>query len=161
MGIIIIRGPAGVGKSTIAKEISKILSCTHVSFDKVMKENNLDKIEGDGISEENFIKANKIVIPQIRSDLAKNKNVILDGCFYRKKQLEHLKEEFSNQELIFSLSAPLIECVERNKMREDPMSEEAIKEVYELVNSLDVGETIDTSEKSIEEIVQLLQSKIN
>jgi len=43
---IIIRGPAGVGKTTIAKKLAARLGETYISFDKIMREKGLDKIEG-------------------------------------------------------------------------------------------------------------------
>jgi len=39
---IIIRGPAGVGKTTIAKKLAKYLNADYASIDKIMKENKLD-----------------------------------------------------------------------------------------------------------------------
>ncbi len=78
---IIIRGPAGVGKTTIAKELARDLNAHYISFDETMEINKLDTIVGDGIPSKNFIKANEIIL-----DLIKNKKgVVLDGCFYRKK----------------------------------------------------------------------------
>lgn len=83
---IIIRGPAGVGKTTIAKELARNLDADYFSFDEIMEANKLDTIIGDGIPSKNFVKANEIVL-----DLIKNKDrVILDGCFYRKEQIDHL-----------------------------------------------------------------------
>ncbi len=78
---IIIRGPAGVGKTTIAKKLSRDLNADHFSFDTIMEENKLDTVIGDGISSENFVKANEIIIPMIMQ----KRRVVLDGCFYRKK----------------------------------------------------------------------------
>ena len=44
--IIIIRGPLGVGKSTVSKELAKKLKGRHIPIDKVLEENNLERKEG-------------------------------------------------------------------------------------------------------------------
>ena len=59
MIFVIIRGPAGVGKSTIAKAIAKKLGALYISFDEILSKHNLDIIEGDGISAENFVRGNE------------------------------------------------------------------------------------------------------
>ena len=51
---VIIRGPAGVGKSTIVKKLVEYLKGHHIAFDEVMKKNKLDIIESGGIIAENF-----------------------------------------------------------------------------------------------------------
>jgi len=149
MEIIIIRGSAGVGKTTIAKELAKALNADYFSFDVIMKENKLDTIIGDGIPAENFVKANEILFSLIES---KNK-VVLDGCFYRKKQIDHLLKKFKDNVHIFTLDADINECLKRNKTRENPMTEDSIKQVHRLVSHLQLGTKINTSGKIIQEIV--------
>ena len=154
---IIIRGPAGVGKSAISKRLAEVLNGHYISYDDIMEEHKLDTIEGDGISSENFIKANNLVLPLIEE----HKIVILDGCFYREKQLNHLLENLKKKVYIFTLKADIDECLTRNKKRKDPMTEDAIIEVYNLVSSLEKGINIDTKGKSIEEVVEEIISKIS
>ena len=146
---IIIRGPAGIGKTTIAKKLAKDLNADHFSFDKIMKENKLDNIDGDGIPTENFIRANEIIIPLI----IHKKRVILDGCFYREKQINHLLNKFKIKNYIFTLNADVAECLNRNKTRRNPMTEENIKQVYDLVSKIKIGININTSGKSIHQVV--------
>jgi predicted kinase len=150
---VVIRGPAGIGKSTIAKKLADILSGYYISFDEIMKKNKLDTIVDDGIPAENFVKANVLVIPQAREKLKNNKIVIFDGCFYRGEQIQHLKKSLAFKHFLFSLKAPLKECLERNKTRKKPMNNKAIKEVYHLVSVLQIGIEIDTSEKTEIEVV--------
>lgn len=149
MEIIIIRGSAGVGKTTIAKELAKALNAEYFSFDVIMKENKLDTIIGDGIPAENFVKANEIIMSLIKS---KNK-VVLDGCFYRKKQVDHLLNKFKDKIHIFTLDADINECLKRNKTRNNPMQENSIRQVYQLVSNLQLGIKINTDGKTIQEIV--------
>jgi len=64
---VIIRGPLGIGKSTIARKLSKILNAEYISIDKVLEENNLDKADNN-FTPEDFIKANEIILPKIKKD---------------------------------------------------------------------------------------------
>jgi adenylate kinase family enzyme len=152
---IIIRGPAGVGKSTIAKKLAETLGAFYLSYDDIMRANELDNIEEDGIHTENFIKANNLLLPTIKS----KKISILDGCFYRKEQISHLKSKL-DKVYIFTLVASLEECIKRNKKRKNPMSKKAITEVYDLVRKVDVGKNINTSDKKTDQIIMEILSDI-
>lgn len=154
---IIIRGPAGVGKTTIAKELARNLDADYFSFDEIMEANKLDTIIGDGIPSKNFVKANEIVL-----DLIKNKDrVILDGCFYRKEQLDHLLHNIKAKVYIFTLNADVTECSERNKMRVNSLADEDIKQVHNLVSKIKIGRIINTSGKSIKQIVSEILNRMN
>jgi len=89
---VIIRGPLGVGKSTIASNLAKILDAEHVSMDDLLNKHGLDKVlEKEGcIPAKNYIKANEIILPTAIKKLEEGKNVIFDGCFYHKEQIDHL-----------------------------------------------------------------------
>ncbi len=149
---IIIRGPAGIGKSTIARKLAEVLNSYHFSFDEIMRKNKLDIIVRDGIPTENFVKANKLIISKAIEKLKSNKIVIFDGCFYRKGQLQHLERNLPFKHYIFSLKALLKDCLVRNKTRKKPMTKKAIEDVYKLVSRLKVGIEIDTSGKNMMEV---------
>lgn len=153
---IIIRGPAGVGKSTVAGRLAKRLKGIHISFDKIMHDNRLDKIEGSGISENNFIKANEIAIPKATKNILKGKIVVFDGCFYHKSQLEHLVKNLQYSHFDFTLKAPLEECILRDGKRSKNIriGEKSIKDVYRLVSKFDYGNIIKTHNKTLDEIVK-------
>jgi len=150
---IIIRGSAGVGKSTIAKKLTEVLGGYHFFFDEIMRENKLDTIVGDGIPTENFVKANELVIPRAMEKLKEKCVVIFDGCFYRKEQIKNLKKNLPFKYYVFSLKASLKECLERNKARKKPMTKKTIEEVYHLVSKLETGIEIETSGKNVMEVV--------
>lgn len=150
---LIIRGPAGVGKSAIAKELARILNAYHISFDDVMRQKKLDVIKGEGIPAKNFIEANKIVLPDAIKKLKSGRIVVFDGCFYREEQLTHLLENLPFKYFIFSLKASIEECLSRNQTRKQPMTKEAIVAVHELVSRKDHGQVIDTNKKAVKEIV--------
>ncbi len=158
---IIIRGPAGVGKSTIAKKVAKKLNAYYVSFDEIMGKNKLDKIEGDGISAANFVKANDLVVPDAKDKLNEGQIVVFDGCFYRSEQIEHLKKQLNFKSKILTLTATLDECMSRNNSRSRVMSKIAVEEVYALVNNLKVGIVVPTSGKTVAESVNDIILKIS
>ena len=151
---IVIRGPAGIGKSTLSKELTKILKANPIHFDKVMSKHKLDIIDGGGISAKNFVKANKLVLKKALSSLKKEEVVIFDGCFYREEQIKHLLENLPYKSYIFSLKAPVNTCVSRNKTRSKDMSDEAIHEVYNLVFKYEFGIPVETHNKTIEQVTK-------
>ena len=59
---IIIRGPLGCGKSTLAERLSKILKAKYFAVDQVLDEHHLTQEKEKGyISQKSFIKANEII----------------------------------------------------------------------------------------------------
>ena len=115
MNIIIIRGPAGTGKSTISKLLAEKINAEVIHFDDVMEELKMDYIPGEKwIPLNKFLKANKIKIPEIKEELRK-RDVIIDGNFYHKEQIEDLKANINSKFYVFTLKADLNECIKRNK----------------------------------------------
>ena len=159
---VIIRGPAGVGKTVVAKKLAKRLCGTYISFDKIMRNNRLDKIETGCINEKNFIEANKIAIQIAIKSLKKGRTVIFDGCFYYKSQIEHLLKNMPFNSYVFTLKAGLDECISRDKKRSKRarIGEKCVREVYNLVSRFDCGILINTAGKVPEEIITEILSKM-
>ena len=157
---IIIRGAAGCGKTTIAKNLAKSLGAFYISFDQIMEKYNLDVIKYGRIPNSNFIKANEIIIPEARKMLENGKPVIFDGCFYSKRQLTHLLQKLPYEHCIFILKSSLKDCQRRNKLRKKPLDDEAIEQVYKLVSKLHFGINIDTVGKSISKIVKEIKHQL-
>lgn len=151
---IIIRGPAGIGKSTIAMTLAKLLNCSYISFDTILAENRLDYIEGEKcVPEVKMLAANKIVIPLAQKNLGLGKIVIFDGNFYHKSQIEDLITKLNWPYFVFTLKAGVNTCLARNKTRANQLDQQAIEDVFKLVSSFNYGVLIDTNNKSISEIV--------
>jgi len=158
---IIIRGPLGCGKTTIAKRLSKILNAEYISIDKVLEEHDLDNIDSEVecIPVENFIKANEIVIPRVKEKLKRGKIVIFDACFYHKEPIENLIQELSYPHYIFTLKAPVEVCMERDNKRSKSYGEDAVKAVHKLVSRFDYGIIIDGT-KSLDECIKEILSHL-
>ena len=155
---VIIRGPLGCGKSTIAHRLAKILNAEYVSIDKVLYEHGLDKIEPAAgcIPAENFIKANEIVLPRVKEKLKSSKIVIFDACFYHKEPIEHLIRNLKYPHYVFTLKAPVEVCIERDRKREKTHGEDAARAVHKLAAKLDYGTVIDISKPLDEAIAEIL-----
>ena len=156
--IIIIRGPLGIGKSTISKKLADILNAYYISVDDLLKKEKLDNIdESKGfIPVRNFIKVNNIIFPEIKKKLKQGRIVILDGNFYHKKQIENLIDNFPHH--IFTLKATLKACIERDNKRKNSYGKDATTDVYRLVSKFNCGKVIDTNKKTIKEIIKKILS---
>ena len=152
---LIIRGPLGIGKTTIAKKLAEILQEKYISFDKILEENKLDKADNKFIPED-YIKANKIVLPKTKTILNKGGVVVFDGCFYFKEQIEHLQRNLSFKGYIFTLKASIETCIERDSKRKPPHGVDATKAVYKKVVEFKYGKMIDITRSINEAIKEIL-----
>ena len=157
---IIIRGPLGVGKTTVSKELARILDGEYVSIDKLLEENDLVRSDEDEgcIPASNFLKGDEIILPKIKKLLEKGRIVILDGCFYHREQIVHLYESLPHQHFTFTLKAPVEVCIERDRGREWVYGEDAARVVHWMVSSFDEGTVIDTAGKTLEQTVEEITS---
>jgi len=162
---VIIRGPLGVGKSTIAKKLAKFLNADYVDIDKILRKNNLDKVRPDAecIPAENFIKADDLILPGLKDKMHKGKIIIFDACFYHKKHIEDIVRKLPYRHFIFTLKSPVEVCIERDGKRKRKYGTLATKAVHSLVSKFDYGITIDannkTPEETLREIINHLQNK--
>ncbi len=156
--VIIIRGPLGIGKTTISKQIAKELNADYISVDKVIEDNGLDKKDSN-FTPEDFLKANQIILEYI-----KNKDnfsyFIIDGCFYFIEQIENLKKSLDNL-FVFNLKATLNECIKRDSQRKKSYGEKSTQEVFNLVSKFDYGVNIDANNKTESQVVKKILSFIN
>ena len=151
---IIIRGSAGVGKTTIGKLLAKKIKAEIIRFDKIMKSLGMDYIPGDKwIPLERFLKAHEIKIPELKEKLQNGINLIIDHNFYHKEQIEDLIKSLDSEHFVFTLKADLNECIKRDKTRKGELGEQATKDVFRLVSAFNYGIDIDTNGKTPAEIV--------
>jgi len=158
---IIIRGALGCGKTTVAKQLAELLHAEYVSIDEVLEKYGLDKVEQNAecIPVENFIKANVIVLPEVKAKLQKGRAVIFDACFYHKEPIEHLVQNLPFPHYVFTLKAPVEVCIARDRQRRKTHGEDAARAVYSLVSQFDYGIPIDAS-RTLESTVNAIRSHL-
>jgi shikimate kinase len=149
---VIIRGPLGVGKTTVAKKLAKALHAKYISIDAILEKNGLDKVKGKCIPAGNFIKANETILSQVRG------MAVFDGNFYHEKQIQHLVRNLRTPCFVFTLKAPLDVCVKRDETRKGKYGKEAAKAVYALVSRFDYGISIDTAKMTPAEVSRKILS---
>jgi shikimate kinase len=152
--LIIIRGPLGVGKTTISKVLAHNLHLEYLSVDQIIEDNKLIPINTDGIPVESYLKVNQIVL-----DLIKNSedSFILDGCFYYQEQIDDLKNKFNNNIEIFTLISSVDKCIERDSKRSKVYGEDSARFVYSITTNIKMGYEIDNTNLTIEETVKKIQ----
>jgi len=117
---VVIRGPLGVGKSTVAESLAKRIEAEHISIDRILDEHGLEEWDGGYISQKSFLRANARAVERARGFLDKGTPVIFDGNFYWKSQIEDLLIQLDYRHYVFSLKAPLSVCIERDSRRVPP-----------------------------------------
>ncbi|MBI2629597.1 AAA family ATPase [Candidatus Pacearchaeota archaeon] len=146
---IILRGPAGSGKTTLAQRLTEIYHAHYISIDKVKSARGLKH------SEPEKLEANKAVLQDARTHLSQGQIVIIDEVLYYKSQLSQLMNNLPFPHYVFSLKVPLEVCLARNVERRNngsrKMSDDDVKEVYDLVSKLNYGIEINTHNRSIED----------
>src|SRR3989344_9382950 len=140
---VIIRGPLGCGKSTIAKALPKRLNAKYLDIDKILEDNKLEEWKNGYISKESFSKANEIAAPKAKKYLEKGLPAVFDGNFYYKSQIEDLIKRLDFPHYAFTLKAPLSVCIERDSKRKEPHGKDAAEVVYAKTTEFDYGIIID------------------
>jgi predicted kinase len=151
---IVVRGPLGVGKSTVSRELARRLAADHLSIDKILEEEGIEEWDDDRISLASFLAANRFAARGAAGSLREGRVAIVDGCFYWKEQLDDLVARVPGQPYVFSLEAPLSVCIARDRTRPlpprdrepqggDQQGPDAARAVHRLVAEVRVGISID------------------
>ena len=152
---VIIRGPLGCGKSTIAEKLAKIINAEDIPIDRILDEYNLTKDKEAGfISQKSFIKANEIAVSKAKELLEGKTPIVFDGNFYWESQIEDLINRLNFQHYVFTLKASLEVCIERDIQRGKTHGEDAARAVYKKSTEFEYGTVIDTNGKTSEDVVK-------
>ncbi len=152
--LIVIRGPLGCGKTTIAKRLADILKAKVFHIDDVLEKHGLlNEKENGYVAQRSFLKANEIINPKAIEQLEKGTPVIIEGNFYWKSQVKDLIERLKYKNYVFTLKAPVKVCIERDIARGETHGADAAKAVHAKVTEFDYGIVVDAS-KGIDAIVK-------
>ena len=150
---VIIRGPLGSGKTTIAKALAARLNAGLISVDEILDDHHLDSDMEDGfISQKSFKHANDFIAEIARPLLDTKKPVIIEGNFYWKSQIEDLTQKLVYPYAIFTLDVPLEVCLKRDSERENSCGEDATRVIYNKTASVEAGKKIDAT-KEVEDVI--------
>lgn len=150
---IVIRGPLGVGKTTVAQALAARLGAITISIDQVLADNDLEQSDGEGIRVESFVRANELVLPAVHAALDAGQPVIFDGNFYHQEPITHLEERLAAPVHVFTLQAPLSTCIDRDSGRQRVYGVGAATAVYNMVARVNCGIGIDTTGQTVAETV--------
>jgi shikimate kinase len=155
--LIIIRGPLGVGKTTVSLILSQNLHLEYLPLDKIVDDNHLVPPDADGIPLESYLKANEIIL-----DLANKSEIsfIIDGCFYYQEQIDDLIKKFEKNVEIFTLTSHVDKCIERDSKRLKVYGEDSARFVHMVTTKIQAGHEIDNTDLTVEETVEKIMEKI-
>jgi len=155
--LIIIRGPLGVGKTTVSQLLSQNLHLEYLSLDQIIDDNNLVPANSYGIPLESYLKANQIILGLAKKS---ENSFIIDGCFYYQEQINDLVEKFANDVEIFTLTSRVDKCIERDSKREKVYGEDSARFVHMVTAKIQAGHEIDNTDLTVEETVEKIMEKI-
>lgn len=138
---ILVRGPLGVGKTTVSERLAKELGAVHISIDRLLDDHGLWS-EGR-LSE--FLGANDPAVRQAQGYLDSGTRVIFDGNFYWKGQIDDLIGRLRGPHFAFTLEAPLEVCIARDRRRDHPHGPQAARDVYRKSTRFTYGTLIDAT----------------
>lgn len=162
---IIVRGPLGSGKTTIAKNVAKETGAYYCSVDEVLEKNNLTKDKEEGyISQKSFIAANDSIADQIKTNAEHGIPTVVDGNFYWKSSIEDLIGRLDTiPHAVFTLKLPMEVCIDRDSKREKSYGTGAVEALYRKVTEFDYGINIDATqsiEQSTRHIVESMKKEV-
>ncbi len=141
----IVRGPLGVGKTSVARRLAAELDGEYVSIDAILDRYDLEEWEDGYISVGSFVRANEYAAEVARSAMQRGRPAVVDGNFYHRAAIEDLERRLPFPHEVFTLLAPLEECVRRDRERTPTYGATAVREVFTKVTDVDYGTNVDAT----------------
>ncbi|MCI4353073.1 MAG: ATP-binding protein [Thermoplasmata archaeon] len=159
---IVIRGPLGVGKSTVSERLAKVLGAEYLSVDRILDEPDVEEWDDamGHYSERCFLRTSELAAERARSFLEGGTPVIFDGNFYWRSQIAGLIARLNFPHHVFTLKAPLNLCIQRDGQRDPPHGREATASVYAKSTEFDWGVGIDATQP-VESVVRAIATYLS
>lgn len=141
--IVILCGPPGVGKTTVASLVQERLRERGLSF---------QTLDSDEFSTDTY----EQLFRRVRDS---GGHWLVAGTFYEREwQVEFTR---LNDVAFVYLRADLETCLERNRQREDPVTEEAVHVVYREFDEPDASLTVDVVDESPDEVADRILAALS
>jgi predicted kinase len=140
--LVIVRGPLGVGKSVVARRLARRLGGRYISIDEILEHHALEEWSHGYISLRSFLRANELAARLARTALRRGTPAVVDGNFYYRRQVDDLARRLRVPWLVFSLHAPLRECLRRDARRTPSFGAGAVRAVFHKVARVAVGQPV-------------------
>lgn len=154
---VIVRGPLGSGKTTLARRLAREVGGETIAIDEILERYELERWEGGYISEGSFLRANELAAERAGPILDQGRPVVVDGNFYWRSVIEDLERRLATPHVVVSLQAPLAVCVARDAAREISFGPDATRDVYAQVTSFEYGTPLDATGSEEETLAKLLR----
>jgi len=159
---VVIRGPLGIGKSTVSERLAKVIGAEYVSVDRILDEPGVEEWDEEAghYSERCFLRTSELAAERARAILDRGTSVIFDGNFYWRSQIADLVARLNFPHHVFTLKAPVDLCVQRDNQRDPPHGREATESVYAKSTEFDWGVGIDATQP-VEAIVHEIATHLS
>lgn len=144
--ILMLCGPPGAGKSSIARRLMDRLDDAHLISSDQFKRRTYDR-----------------VMREVERRLGMQRHLVIDATFYKRRWRDRLREISADEGRVVTIliECSLETCLERNRERGTPIPEEAIHRIWnEFERPEDPDIRIDAEEESVEQAVDKILEEI-
>lgn len=149
---IVVRGPAGSGKSTLSKKLAEHVGGHYVELDDIRTRHRLRS------ALKYRIRANEIAISKAKDLLDNGQVVVFDDVFYYEAQLKHLIETLRYEHYVFTIRTTIAAVLKRNAERTKVIPRQLIKTAYWLASRFDYGIVIDNTDQKEDDVLKEMLS---
>ncbi len=144
---VVVRGPLGIGKTAVSERLAQVIGAKYVSMDKILDEPGVEEWDEKAghYSERCFTRTNELAVGRTEASIYQGTPMIFDGNFYWKSQIIDLLNRLKFPHWVFTLTAPIEVCVQRDSQRDPPHGREATERVYAKSTEFDWGIAIDAT----------------